>query len=514
MDMIKQSENLANEPFQIEAAIDSLLEQGQKIFTVEDIAAMAPPGEDAAAQEMMRERIARELAYHEKLITAVPGEKYVAAEALFNNAEFLIVPDDFEIENNILIPGHRFVAFMPQELFPSEVTLKEAGARKRQSLREFSGQAENIIKYHLLMGAETLFDFFAAEDADNMEQARKSANPVLKLSVLDMKKFYAETDFTEGDALRVKVVDYAKGEFEFQLDNGKARSSKKAAVYRKQFEDVLENVTEKILPGAPIIDSLQCAFANAPELLQAPAMSLDEILMSDSAFDIAFDEDGSTLVKRSEEDHCDCTHDHDHDHDCDCGCHHHDHTSALPENVTIGSGETGSLETMLGKLFPMLNMVELDAILLDNFKNHDLDFNSFYARAFGESNIEFADGMQEACFFNELETRFEEMLDNYPREFDNEAAAIRSLIVEFTIDRCTVLTELSELAEELEIKPELFENLAEVVLLLDESLKLLNAPAALPDDFDYAELRKGVENALENGEEALAALRGVLDSDD
>ena len=106
------------------------------------------------------------------------------------------------------------------------------------------------------------------------------------------------------------------------------------------------------------------------------------------------------------------------------------------------------------------------------------------------------------------------MLDNYPREFDNEAAAIRSLIVEFTIDRCTVLTELSELAEELEIKPELFENLAEVVLLLDESLKLLNAPAALPDDFDYAELRKGVENALENGEEALAALRGVLDSDD
>ena len=512
--MIKQSEKLSNDLFQVESAIDSLLAGGQKVFTVDDIAAMAVPETDAEAQELFRARIARELGYHDKLITAVPGEKYIAAEALFNSAEFLIVPDGFEIENNILIPGHRFVAFMSGELFPSEVVFKEVGSRKRQGFREFSGQAENIIKYHLLMGAETLFDFFAAEDDENMVSARESANPQLKLSVLDMKKFYAETDFSEGDALRVKVIDFNKGEFEFQLDNGKARSNKKAAVYRSCFEKALGDVTGKLLPGAPIIESIQSTFANAPELLKDPAMSLDEMLMSDSAFDIAFDEDGSTLVKRCEDDECDCGHDHEHDHDCNCSCHHHHEERQLPENVTIGSGETGSLETMLSKLYPMLNMVELDAILLDNFKNHDLDFNSFYSRAFGESNIEFVDGMQEACFFNELETRFEDMLDSYPREFDNEAGAIRSQIVEFTIERCTLLAELAELSEDLEIKPELFEALAEVVLLLDESLKLLNAPAALPDDFNYQELQQGVENALESGEEALAALRGVLDCDD
>ena len=270
------------------------------------------------------------------------------------------------------------------------------------------------------------------------------------------------------------------------------------------------------MPGALIIEQLRCAFANAPELLKNPAMSLDELLMSDSAFDIAFDEDGSSLIAAAdneEHDHgdscsCGC---HDHDHDCDCG---HDHDHRLPDNVTIGSGETGSLETMLAKLYPMLNVVELDAILLDNLKNHDLDFNSFYARSFADTALPFADGLQEACFFNELESRFEEKMQNYPREFDHESGAIRSLIVEFTIDRCTVLNELAELSDTLEIKPELFEALAEVVLLLDESLKLLNAPEALGDDFDFAELRRGVEEALENGEEALTALRGVLDSDD
>ena len=50
--------------------------------------------------------------------------------------------------------------------------------------------------------------------------------------------------------------------------------------------------------------------------------------------------------------------------------------------------------------------------------------------------------------------------------------------------------------------------------LPDETLKLVNAPAALEDDFDFEKLREGVEDALEKGEEALSALRGVLDCDD
>ena len=45
-------------------------------------------------------------------------------------------------------------------------------------------------------------------------------------------------------------------------------------------------------------------------------------------------------------------------------------------------------------------------------------------------------------------------------------------------------------------------------------MKLVNAPAALGDDFNFDEFREGVENALESGETALSALRGVLDGDD
>ena len=513
--MIKQTQSVSTAVFDVEAAVNNFLQSGKKIITLADVLSVAPEVEDEKKAELTG-RIIRELEYHDALQVIVPGESYAVRAEFFRGQEFMIVPDGFEIDNNILIPGHRFVPFMPEDIFPSGISLKEAGARKRQPMREFAGQAENIIKYHLLMGAETLFDFFAAEDHENIENAKNSANPLLKLTVLDMEKFYAETDFKEGDTLLVTVLDSSKGEYEFRLGNGKERSSKKMAVYRAKFESVMEKVTEELLPGSPIIEQIRCAFVNAPELLKNPAMSLDELLIGDSVFDIAFDQDGSSLIKRDDEND-DPADTHTHDGHCSCGCHdghEHAHNHQLPENVTIGSGETGSLESMLEKLFPMLSMVELDAILLDNLKNHDLDFNSFYSRAFGESALPFADGMQEACFFNSLEERFEEMLESYPREYDAETGVIRSQIVEFTIERCTLLAELSEIADELEIKTELFEQLAEVVILLDESLKIVNAPAALSEDFNMDEFRTGVENALETGDEVLSKLRGVLDCDD
>ncbi len=513
--MIKEYTGVPENTMPIERFINELVDQNIKVITVAEVMKFAGKVADASEQEKLTSQIVRELENHEALIPQVPGESYVNAEMLFNGAEFLIVPDALEIDNNILIPGHRFVPFMDQELFPSEVKLKEAGARKSQSSREFSASAEEIIRYHLLMGAETLFDFFAAEAEENIANAQSSNNPQLKLSALDMKKFYAETQFSEGDAIVVRVIDYKEGIFEFRLENGKQRKSKAIKAYRQKFENVLAQVTEELLPGMPIIDQLRTVFANECTLMQEPMLSLDEMLMSDSAFDIAFDAEVSTLIKRSEDDDfCDCGHDHHHD-GCDCGHEHaHDHSRELPDNVTIGSGEVGTLEEMLEKLYSMLNIVELDALLLDNFKNHDLDFNSFYSRAFGESELKFADSMQEACFFNALEERFEIMLDNYSREHDKESAEIRSLIVEFTMERCQLMSEFASMAEELELKPELFEDLAEVTALLDEALKIVNAPAAIGEDFDFEQFRTGVEDALEKGDEAMSVLRGVLYGND
>ena len=205
--MIKQNKEVAQTPFVPEDKIAELLQKNCSMITVQAILDTAGKIANDEERQELADRISRELSYCSDLVPVEPGTSYRPAAQLFNGAEFLIVPDGFEIDNNILIPGHRFVPFMHEDLFPSEITLKEAGARKKQGSVEFTDQAENIIKYHLLLGAETLFDFFAAEAEENIESAKSSTNPKLKLSVLDMKKFYAETDFAEGDALLVKVVD-------------------------------------------------------------------------------------------------------------------------------------------------------------------------------------------------------------------------------------------------------------------------------------------------------------------
>ena len=82
------------------------------------------------------------------------------------------------------------------------------------------------------------------------------------------------------------------------------------------------------------------------------------------------------------------------------------------------------------------------------------------------------------------------------------------------MERCELMTEFADQADTLKLQPQLFENLAEAVLLLDEALKLLNAPGALGDGFDFDEFALGVEQALESGAEAMETLRGVLEGDD
>ena len=109
----------------IERFINELTDQGIKVITVAEVMKFAGKVEDAGEKEKLTAQIIRELEHHELLIPETPGESYVNAEKLFNGAEFMIVPDALEIDNNILIPVHRFVPFMDQELFPSEITLKE-----------------------------------------------------------------------------------------------------------------------------------------------------------------------------------------------------------------------------------------------------------------------------------------------------------------------------------------------------------------------------------------------------
>lgn len=100
-----------------ERFIDELLDHGAKVITVAEIMDLIGKSDDETEQNNLKGQVIRALDYHEILIPETPGESYVNAEKLFNGAEFLIVPDALEIDNNILIPGHRLCLLWIRSFF-------------------------------------------------------------------------------------------------------------------------------------------------------------------------------------------------------------------------------------------------------------------------------------------------------------------------------------------------------------------------------------------------------------
>ncbi len=480
----------------VDGAIDELLRRDADPITPEmvlaELAIVPEPAEEAC--EQWKSRIVRELGNRSDLIAVAPGGVFRSAATAFREGEFLIAPDGFEIEHGILVPGHRFAPFMAEEVFPSEAVLQESGARRKMAMRNFRANAEMLLRYHLFMGAESLFDFFVAESPENTIAARESANPELTLAVFDMTAFYRETGFTEGDALLVTVADYAAGRFSFRLDNGRERTESRRRKYREQFETALAAVLAGPGAGDGILDQLRMTLAGVPELMKHPALALDELLLEDSPAEIVFDDELSTLVWSSGEDD-----------EADAG------DAGVPDGISISAGATGSLEAMLPELKTALTPVEIDAFMLDCCRNYELDFNQFFSRAFGEAPLAFADAAQEAAFFNLLEERFEYWCDNYPRDFDAQSGSLRAEILDFLIERQALFEEYAGTEVGAGMDAEAFRTLAEAVLQLGEVLKILNHPEALPADFDYDGLRETVDRRLEDGAEAMNKFRGMLD---
>ena len=480
-----------------EEAIDRLIAAKAEAIAPETVldALRLVPEPAPEAREKLLNRIVRELESHEDLLAVAPGKRYVPAARVFAGAEFLVTPDGWEIEQGILVPGHRFAPFMHRDVFPSEAVIRERGARRKTTQKSIRAHAETLLHYHLFMGAESLFDFFVAEDGANEAAARASGNPELTLAVWDMAEFYRETSFGEGDALLFHADDFASGQFTFQLDNGRERTDARRKPFRERFERALEPVLEGAGEGKPILEQIQLTLAADRELLRRPALSLDELILHDSPAEIVFDHDLSTLVWGAGED----------------GDEPDSVAAGIPDGVTISAGETGSLEAMLAALKCALTVTEIDAFMLDCCKNFDYDFNSFYSRAFGEGRLDFADAAQEAVFFNFLEERFEHWRDHYPREFDEQSGHLRAEILEFLMERQEVFDEFSGMEAGPRSDPAVYRELAEAVIALNEILKLLNHPEALPDDFDYAALHEQVDRYLDAGAEALARFRRMFE---
>ena len=152
--MSKKPENINS--VDIENAIAAAGEN----FTAEAVVRML----DADVPAELRSRVERFIASDDTLFH---DEKWncCTRKSFFTGKKFIITPDDWEISAGILFPGHRFIPYLPESVFPSTVKLQENG--KPVAVKKMITPLGTSFHYHILLGSEQIFDFFLADDPAN-----------------------------------------------------------------------------------------------------------------------------------------------------------------------------------------------------------------------------------------------------------------------------------------------------------------------------------------------------------
>jgi hypothetical protein len=202
-------------PAQLEAAIAAAGER----FTLASVArALGAPRSD-----VLRRRLER---FIESDTTFFYDKKWncVKRAAFFTGREFVITPDEWEITQGVLFPGHRFIPFLPETVFPSDAKLLLPDGSE-VAKRKITLPLGQIFHYHLLLGSEQIFDFLIAEDPANAHLAHHAnSNEQVSLEIFDFAGFYKANSFTCGDAIVCKVSNYDAGIIECRALSAEKRS--------------------------------------------------------------------------------------------------------------------------------------------------------------------------------------------------------------------------------------------------------------------------------------------------
>ena len=433
--------------------------------------------------------------------------EYQLRSKFFEGFTFTVTPDEWEIENKILIPGHRFAPFLYEEIFPSETVLTAQDGTAPET-REITAPLLQIFPYYMLLGSEQIFDVFMADSKANHHlRTSRNAEEQITIHVYDMSRFYEENDFAPGDALLCTVEDYLSGKIRFEYLSGEKRRSSELKAWISAFENAVQKEIDRFEDYLEIPDQIAWSFYLGKAELSAAetGASLDEFIRRSLKVQVGDNGEHTILITAS------AGHDHD---ECDCG-HDHEHGgNVLPEGLAISKGETSNIKNMLAEAGSPLTPVEVDSFILDNCYARELEFEDFFARAFGREKLQFADEAQQVVFYNYIEERFEELTGSYNRYDDEPKAPIRTNIMELVEERMEFLEYLNTMGSKVDALPqEKIQELAAVAGQLNEILRLLNDPGFTPEQVELEQLADTVENRADDQDKLISELTKITEQE-
>lgn len=481
--MSKKFDNISSSSIE-----NAIIQAGEK-FTLRALTdAFAPEDREALTKRLERFISSDDNLFHDEKWNCCTRKSF------FNGRKFLITPDDWEINAGILFPGHRFVPFVSEGVFPSTITLNISG--RQTAMKKLISPLGTSFHYHILLGSEQIFDFFLADDpANEILKQHAGRTDSVTLTVFDMADFYRKNEFLFGDALLCTVEDFENGIISAEYLSGSLRGSHAKKEHISRMDKAAQRVWEEFRDYLDIPEQLawMIFYAQSDDV---PGASIDEFISGSQIVQLRPEGDHAVLTVSNEND------EHQH-HDCDCGCDNDDVT--LPDGLSISGEALDDPMKLLSNAGVALNAAELDGFILDAIYGRETDFDGVQSRIFGDSAIDLPDEAQQAVLLNYLEERFETMLENYNRADDEPKAELRSQIMEAVRHRMDYLSMLGAAGNELSKEDkEKIRRLADVSAKLGEALKLLNNPGFTPDQQEKENLEILIDDQLTIQEEILS----------
>ncbi|MHB9139289.1 MAG: hypothetical protein ACYC4Q_07800 [Victivallaceae bacterium] len=227
---------------------------------------------------------------------------FFSRRGLFDQAQFCIRPSALEIEQGILIPGHRFIPFFNRD---SEVKLVTGvnSTKIKKTKRQIALSKLRI--YYSLFGPKGMMELISAENEDNMftfmeelKHGGDGKNTMSTVSAYDFKDFYAANKIVEGDMLLLSVINYKKQlcSIERLPDDRLWQSAKWESMFEEGLRESIE-IVDQLGEMEPIEAFLSRAFfLSDHSLLESPSSMPVNLLNKRDYLSLDVSESGSALI--------------------------------------------------------------------------------------------------------------------------------------------------------------------------------------------------------------------------
>lgn len=191
-----------DEDYVLEEMIADFLENMEKPFTLADC---------------LKELDIRKTGKNEKEIfelIASSGEVVVDKDLFYPRVSFLpdfairVTPTEFEVENELLIPGHRLIPFLPYDILSDEAEFVYDHSPLDQ--KDIHLTVEELGQYFGLLDMEEIPVIDAGFQLDGSHR--------VSLLAFDMEHFYKKHHFEPGDSIILEVEDFSRGVFSIHYD--------------------------------------------------------------------------------------------------------------------------------------------------------------------------------------------------------------------------------------------------------------------------------------------------------